>query len=751
MAFRLGIVESHDEWVIVCTSPLGGTVQKLPAPFTARLLDERLARVEKSLIRSTAQVTTRRATTPERAAQDFGAELSDALLTGDVRLLFSRCRDKAREHKQTLRVLIDPVGPNVSRIPWEFAVDPDTRDDYLALRVSVARAPHLMEPVPPLRVDPPLRVLGVMARPADLPPLEAEEERRDVSQALGRLSSSMVEVEWLSGDRWGDLAEAVRSEPWHVLHFIGHGGFDEDAESGYLELSDDDGNAMPVLATDLGRLVADNPQLRLVVLNACESAVTGAAGFFSSTAAKLMREGVPAVVAMQYEISDPAALAFSSSFYEGIARGLPVDRAVTLARESVKMALRSLEWATPVLFLASDETHVFTVPGRATAAVPATSAAVRPERDRPAPEAGDPVPPGDWLATTRRKLADAVRGGSAPGDDRSARPHETSGTAATTRPSPPRTGSATPTRDAGERPVPPVRSAGRLVTASSCDAAVGPRGLVALVGTDGVLRVLSTRTGRLVGLCVLAQRERARCTAWGPWPRHVASAHDGGLVVVWDLETEVPVRVMEGGAQRVDALAFSSDGHWLATAGDCSLRVFDSQGTCVQHVPVLADDGRSSGYPRRLGELTAVAFVPGDEGLLVAGDDGLVRRYDVRARLTGTWQHATGVAALDVSTTGLTTGSVGGRVSTWGWDGRLLCRRQHGTRVDRLRRSADGLLLASVADGRSLRVWDPTGAPVAEVMLPGPAVGMGFLPDDRTVLTAARSGDVELWTLPEGS
>ena len=60
----------------------------------------------------------------------------------------------------------------------------------------------------------------------------------------------------------------------------------------------------------------------------------------------------PSVVAMQYEISDPAALAFSSSFYEGLARGLPVDRAVTLARESVKMTLHSLEWATPVLFLA---------------------------------------------------------------------------------------------------------------------------------------------------------------------------------------------------------------------------------------------------------------------------------------------------------------------------------------------------------------------------------------------------------------
>ena len=42
-----------------------------------------------------------------------------------------------------------------------------------------------------------------------------------------------------------------------------------------------------------------------------------------------MREGIPAVVAMQYEITDTAALAFAAGFYEALARGKPVDQAVT--------------------------------------------------------------------------------------------------------------------------------------------------------------------------------------------------------------------------------------------------------------------------------------------------------------------------------------------------------------------------------------------------------------------------------------
>jgi CHAT domain-containing protein len=90
-------------------------------------------------------------------------------------------------------------------------------------------------------------------------------------------------------------------------------------------------------------LISENPSLRLVVLNACESAVSSAEGVFTSTAAKLVREGVPAVVAMQYEITDDAALVFASSFYGQIARGEALDRAVTRARESVKMTNRSLE------------------------------------------------------------------------------------------------------------------------------------------------------------------------------------------------------------------------------------------------------------------------------------------------------------------------------------------------------------------------------------------------------------------------
>ena len=735
ISFRLDVVESGDDWVVFCRSPYGSTVSQLPAPFPAAEFENRLAAVEKSLTRSAAKLVTRRAAAPERTAHEFGAQISDALLAGDVRLLFSKCREKAREQRQELRILVNPAGPNVCRIPWEFTVDPDRQDDYLALRVPVARSPHLMHAIPPLQVRPPLRVLGVMSRPEDLPALDVERERRDVTQALGRLSSDMVEMVWLDGDRWTDLAEAVRSDTWHVLHFVGHGGFDEDIESGFLELADDQGNAIAVPATDLGRLLSSSPQLRLVVLNACESAVSGSEGVFSSTAAKLMREGVPAVVAMQYEITDDAALAFSSSFYEGLARGLPVDRAVMLARESVKMTMRTLEWATPVLFLASDETRIFAVPESTAAegATPGQPSVVPPPRAGSPEQSPSYAAAGDWLSQTREKLTQVLR--RAADEPRPAPP-----------PPPPAPAHAEPTAPSS---VPVARRLRSLSAEAGClHAAIGPRDLVAVAGADGVVRVISSRTGRVLARCTLPRGERALRVAWSPWPRHVASSHDHALVTVWDLETEVPVRVLRAGNRRVEALAFSGDGRWLAVAGECRLRVFDSSGVQVRDVPVPPDAVVPGGAPP-LQAILAVAFTPGDRGVVLAGDDGVVRSLDVHGRVGRIWRHPSAVPALALATDRIATGSSAGRVSTWSYEGRLLLRSEHGAGVDHAAFSTDGQLLATAGVDRAVRIWDRNGSPVARAPLSGAPSAVGFL-SDRTILSATQTGELELWAAPDG-
>ena len=75
-----------------------------------------------------------------------------------------------------------------------------------------------------------------------------------------------------------------------------------------------------------------------------------------------MRRGLPAVVAMQYEISDRAAIEFVQTFYKAVADGLPVDTAVAEARVAMSLALpETLEWGTPVLYMKAQDGRVFTV------------------------------------------------------------------------------------------------------------------------------------------------------------------------------------------------------------------------------------------------------------------------------------------------------------------------------------------------------------------------------------------------------
>ena len=76
--------------------------------------------------------------------------------------------------------------------------------------------------------------------------------------------------------------------------------------------------------TTWGRCCIDHRSLRLAVLNSCEGARATAADPFSGTAQSLVQQGIPAVVAMQFEITDEAAITFALRALRGIADGLPV-------------------------------------------------------------------------------------------------------------------------------------------------------------------------------------------------------------------------------------------------------------------------------------------------------------------------------------------------------------------------------------------------------------------------------------------
>jgi hypothetical protein len=108
----------------------------------------------------------------------------------------------------------------------------------------------------------------------------------------------------------------------------------------------------------IARILHNKPSLRLVVLNSCEGARTSNVDPFSGVATTLIEFGIPAVIGMQFEITDEAAIAFSASLYRALAQGLPVDAAIGAARCAI-VAEREAEFGTPVLFLRAADARLF--------------------------------------------------------------------------------------------------------------------------------------------------------------------------------------------------------------------------------------------------------------------------------------------------------------------------------------------------------------------------------------------------------
>ena len=165
---------------------------------------------------------------------------------------------------------------------------------------------------------------------------------------------------WVEAGNWSALQSKLTAGPWHVLHVIAHGGVSD--RGGVLALENEaTGVAAQVSAQRFARLLhACRPVPRLVVLNACSSGEAAADDLLSSTAAALVHSGISAAVAMQFAVTDPAALAFSRGFYQALAQSIAVDEAVRLGRIAIDgTSEQTLEWVTPVIYLRTDDTRLF--------------------------------------------------------------------------------------------------------------------------------------------------------------------------------------------------------------------------------------------------------------------------------------------------------------------------------------------------------------------------------------------------------
>jgi hypothetical protein len=356
--FDLLITRSGEEYrAFVVDAPGGDADTSFALPFTANELDflGNLAGVRRSGKGSRSE------SVPD--LKELGGLLYGAVFQGKVAAVLATSLEKAEQDNVGLRLRLrfSEETSELATLPWEILYDP-VQARFLALSESspILRYLSLSKARPTLLVKPPLRMLAVLVSPPGYEELNVAREWQVLETAMaGLVADGKFVLERLEHPTFPALQERLLRDEVHILHFVGHGVYDEANGRGELVLADGDGQSQEVGGEELATLLHNHRSLRLVYLNACEGALSSHLTVFSGVAQTLVQQGVPAAVAMQAEITDNAAIDLSRLFYSALAAGYPVDAALTQAR--VAIAARSAEWAIPVLFSRSPDNRLFDV------------------------------------------------------------------------------------------------------------------------------------------------------------------------------------------------------------------------------------------------------------------------------------------------------------------------------------------------------------------------------------------------------
>ncbi|HSV84975.1 MAG TPA: CHAT domain-containing protein [Levilinea sp.] len=305
--------------------------------------------------------------------QEYGTQLSRDLFSNPpVVAEFSSALSTAQTNNSALRLrlVISSRTPELHNLLWETLISPlDQKPIGANQNILFSRYLSSFDwrPVKPRKKEE-LKALVVIANPSGLDAYRLAPV--DAAGELERARSSLdpIPVTPLTEATLPKMLDALQEGSFDILYLVAHGVLYQGRPA--IFLCNEDGSVARTPGSQLSDRLKDLQQTpRLVVLASCQSSGTGqvsieennaASGALSALGPRLAEAGIPAVLAMQGNITMKTIEVFMPVFFRELQRDGQIDRAIAAARTAV---LDRPDYWMPALFMRLTSGRIWYVPG----------------------------------------------------------------------------------------------------------------------------------------------------------------------------------------------------------------------------------------------------------------------------------------------------------------------------------------------------------------------------------------------------
>lgn len=301
--------------------------------------------------------------------QRVGEALFECLFDNQLREDFWQTyREIVIQKQQRLQVSLEineTAMPELIAYPWELMRFPQR---YQRGEILLATDPNLSlvrsrynltvddKPAIQVTANESLKIALVVAIPTAYSQL-SQVDYQEVQRFLTRLANQQDNLDVLpviNPATSRKVATQLSQNQPDIFHFIGHGKLisENDKDVGQVALVLDSGEPDWKTADFFSRLFTQH-RPKIVILQACETGKQSETDGFSSVASRLVLQGIPVVIAMQYQVSNYTVSGFVNDFYGEIVKGNSVNAAVQQARFNITLdnGYEQLDFAIPVIYM----------------------------------------------------------------------------------------------------------------------------------------------------------------------------------------------------------------------------------------------------------------------------------------------------------------------------------------------------------------------------------------------------------------